>query len=124
MGQKLEVTDPADPKLAYIASVEQVQGYRIRLRLDGSGSSHDFWRLAYSQDIHPVGYSNENGQTIQLPPGKVIHDVVIWETMLSTVYTCTCLLDQIIRSTHGSLLIQSPGDTFEKITNMIIVLCH
>ena len=126
VSQKLELTDPADPKIAYIASVEQVQGYRIRLRLDGSDSSHDFWRLAYSPDIHPVGFSNENGQTIQLPPGKVIHVVVIWKTMLSTVNTCTCILDQIIRSTwyRGSLLVQNPGDTFEIITNMIILSCH
>jgi len=72
IGQKLEVTDPADPKLAYIASVVQVHGYRIRLRMEGSDGSHDFWRLAYSQDIHPVGYGDGNGQTVQLPLGKFV----------------------------------------------------
>ena len=72
MGHKLEVTDPADPKVAYIATVDQVHGYRIRLRLDGCDSSCDIWRQAYSPDIHPVGYSDTSDQKIQLPMGKVL----------------------------------------------------
>jgi len=72
IGQKIEVTDPADPKVAHIASVVQVHGYRVRLRPDGCDSDSDFWRLAYSPDIHPVGYCDTSGQKILLPLGKVL----------------------------------------------------
>ena len=72
IGQKIEVTDPADPKVAHIASVVQVHGYRVRLRPDGCDSDSDFWRLAYSPDIHPVGYCDTSGQKILLPLGKVV----------------------------------------------------
>jgi len=71
VGHKLEVTDPTDPKVAYIATVDQVYDYRIRLRLDGFDSSSDIWRQAYSPDIHPVGYSDTSGQKLQLPLGKL-----------------------------------------------------
>jgi len=71
-GHKLEVTDPTDPKVAYIASVVQVHGYRIRLRRDGYDSSSDFWRLACSPSIHPVGYCDASGHKLQLPVGKVL----------------------------------------------------
>jgi len=72
VGHKLEVTDPTDATVAYIATVDQVYGYRIRLRLDGFYSSSDIWRQAYSPDIHPVGYSDTSGQKLQLPLGKII----------------------------------------------------
>jgi len=71
VGHTLEVTDPTDPKVAYIATVDQVYGYRIRLRLDGFDSSSDIWRHAYSPDIHPVGYSDTSGQKLLLPLGKI-----------------------------------------------------
>ena len=72
IGQKIEVTDPADPKVAHIASVVQVCGYRIRLRPDGCDSHSEFWRLTYSPDIHPVGYGDTSGQQIQIPLGKIL----------------------------------------------------
>ena len=74
VGNKLEVTDPTDPKVAYIASVVQVHGYRIRLRLDGCDSSSDIWRQAFSPDIHPVGYSDTSGQKLLhvVPMGKFL----------------------------------------------------
>jgi len=78
VGHKLEVTDPTDPNVAYIASVVQVYGHRIRLRLDGFDSSSDIWRQAYSSDIHPVGYSDTSGQKLQLPLGKRLPFQVTW----------------------------------------------
>ena len=75
VGHKVEVTDPDDPKVAHIASIVQVHGYRIRLRPDGFDSSSDIWRQAYSPDIHPVGYSDTSGQKLQLPLGKFFYPV-------------------------------------------------
>ena len=72
VGQKIEVTSPADATVANIALIVQVKGCRIRLRLDGCNSSNDLWRQAYSPDIHPVGYSDTSGQKLLLPLGKFL----------------------------------------------------
>jgi len=79
VGHKLEVTDPTDPTVAYIASVVQVLGYKIMLRLDGCDSSSDFWRLASSRSIHHIGYSDTSGQKLQLPLGKIL-SACMWHT--------------------------------------------
>jgi len=78
VGYKVEVTNPDDPKVAHIATIVQVHGYRIRLRLDGFDSSSDIWRQAYSPDIHPVGYSDTSGQKLLSPLGKFLPLQVKW----------------------------------------------
>lgn len=45
-------------------------GVRLRLRLDGSDNSNDFWRLVDSSDIQPIGTCEKNGDMLQPPLGE------------------------------------------------------
>ena len=65
---KLEAKDPRSQSNC-IATVVGKMGPRIKLRLDGSDSKNDFWRLVDSEDIHPVGYTEKQGQMLQPPAG-------------------------------------------------------
>lgn len=47
----------------------QVCGYRLRLHFDGYSECHDFWVNANSPDIHPAGWFEKTGHTLQLPTG-------------------------------------------------------
>ena len=48
-------------------------GSRIRLRLDGSDSKNDFWRLVDSEDLHVMGYTQDHGQMLQPPVGFTLN---------------------------------------------------
>ena len=67
-GSKLEVKDPKSQSNC-IATVVGKMGPRIKLRLDGTDSNHDFWRLVDSEDIHPIGYTKQQGKTLWPPVG-------------------------------------------------------
>jgi len=64
--QKLEVGYGKNVPVMYLATVVQVQGYRIQLHVDGY---EDFWRHQHSDDIFPVGYSVQHGCTLRLSSG-------------------------------------------------------
>ncbi len=55
IGMKLEGQDPRNPTSYCIASVMDVLGPRIQLRLDGADDGNDFWQLVDSDTIHPIG---------------------------------------------------------------------
>ena len=44
-------------------------GPRLCLRLDGSDNRNDFWSLVDSEDIHPYGWCEEQGDQLQPPLG-------------------------------------------------------
>lgn len=69
IGMKLEALDPRNVTSTCIATVVGVLGSRLRLRLDGSDSQNDFWRLVDSNEIHPIGHCEENGGMLQPPLG-------------------------------------------------------
>lgn len=66
---KLEALDPRNVTSTCIASVVGVLGSRLRLRLDGSDSQNDFWRLVDSNEIHAIGHCEKNGGMLQPPLG-------------------------------------------------------
>ncbi|RUS74854.1 hypothetical protein EGW08_017378 [Elysia chlorotica] len=66
---KLEAFDPRNNTSSCIATVIDIQGPRLRLRLDGSDDKNDFWRLVDSEDLHPVGYCEEHNDMLQPPLG-------------------------------------------------------
>ncbi|XP_055977964.1 lethal(3)malignant brain tumor-like protein 1 isoform X3 [Sorex fumeus] len=68
-GMKLEGIDPQHPSLYFILTVAEVCGYRLRLHLDGYSECHDFWVNANSPDIHPAGWFEKTGHTLQPPKG-------------------------------------------------------
>ncbi|XP_028301102.1 sex comb on midleg-like protein 2 isoform X2 [Gouania willdenowi] len=69
VGMKLEAHDPRNSTSVCIASVMGLTGVRLRLRLDGSDNSNDFWRLIDSSDIQPIGTCEKNGDMLQPPLG-------------------------------------------------------
>ncbi|XP_056271181.1 sex comb on midleg-like protein 2 isoform X2 [Pseudoliparis swirei] len=69
VGMKLEAHDPRNSTSVCIATVMGLTGVRLRLRLDGSDNSNDFWRLVDSADIQPIGSCEKNGDMLQPPLG-------------------------------------------------------
>jgi len=48
-------------------------GPRLKLSLDGSDSNNDFWMQVDSEDLHPIGYTVEQGQMLQPPVGFTLN---------------------------------------------------
>ncbi|XP_073795616.1 sex comb on midleg-like protein 2 isoform X2 [Danio rerio] len=69
VGMKLEARDPRNSTSTCIATVMGLMGARLRLRLDGSDNTNDFWRLVDSADIQPIGTCEKNGDMLQPPLG-------------------------------------------------------
>ncbi|XP_073319891.1 polycomb protein SCMH1 isoform X1 [Pagrus major] len=68
-GMKLEARDPRNSNSVCIATVMGMMGTRLRLRLDGSDNTNDFWRLVDSLEIQPIGTCERNGDMLQPPLG-------------------------------------------------------
>ncbi|XP_037835942.1 polycomb protein SCMH1 isoform X6 [Kryptolebias marmoratus] len=68
-GMKLEARDPRNSNSVCIATVMGMMGTRLRLRLDGSDNTNDFWRLVDSSDIQPIGSCERSGDMLQPPLG-------------------------------------------------------
>ncbi|XP_043958098.1 polycomb protein SCMH1 isoform X1 [Gambusia affinis] len=68
-GMKLEARDPRNSNSVCIATVMGMMGTRLRLRLDGSDNTNDFWRLVDSSDIQPIGTCERTGDMLQPPLG-------------------------------------------------------
>ncbi|XP_056269584.1 polycomb protein SCMH1 isoform X1 [Pseudoliparis swirei] len=66
---KLEARDPRNSNSVCIATVMGMMGTRLRLRLDGSDNTNDFWRLVDSINIQPIGTCERNGDMLQPPLG-------------------------------------------------------
>ncbi|VDP05270.1 unnamed protein product [Soboliphyme baturini] len=73
---KLESTDPRCTTSTCLATVMAKFGPRLLLRLDGSGSSNDFWVSVDSSCIHPIGYTEKSGGMLQPPLGKLFCNVI------------------------------------------------
>ncbi|CAL8273657.1 unnamed protein product [Arctogadus glacialis] len=69
VGMKLEARDPRNSTSVCIATVMGVTGVRLRLRLDGSDNTNDFWCLVDSSDIQPIGTCEKKGDMLQPPLG-------------------------------------------------------
>ncbi|XP_041936104.1 sex comb on midleg-like protein 2 isoform X1 [Alosa sapidissima] len=69
VGMKLEACDPRNSTSICIATVMGLMGTRLRLRLDGSDNTNDFWRLVDSSEIQPIGTCERSGDMLQPPLG-------------------------------------------------------
>lgn len=83
IGMKLEARDPRNSTAMCIATVVDVLGPRVALRLDGTDDRNDFWRMVDSCEIAPLGTTasiNEEknkqqpGLLLQPPFGKFAFD--------------------------------------------------
>lgn len=69
---KLEVLNRSDPSTFWVASVQMTCGPLLRLRYDGYGeeSLGDFWCDLTTTEVHPIGWSAQNGKNLQPPDGQ------------------------------------------------------
>lgn len=87
---KLEAVDPRNVNSICIATVINVLGSRLKLRLDGSDNKNDFWRLVDSSEIKPYGECVANGGMLQPPLGFRMN-ASSWPAFLSkTLSTPPC----------------------------------
>lgn len=101
---KLEAHDPRNSTSVCIATVMGLTGVRLRLRLDGSDNSNDFWRLIDSSDIQPIGSCEKNGDMLQPPLGT---EVCREEILLIGVKVYYYHQDFILFYTKHSIIIYS-----------------
>lgn len=81
---KLEALDPRNVTSTCIGTVVGVLGSRLKLRLDGSDNTNDFWRLVDSNEIHPYGHCQKNGEMLQPPLGFRMN-ASSWPTYLTKI---------------------------------------
>lgn len=96
---KLEARDPRNSTSTCIATVMGLMGARLRLRLDGSDNTNDFWRLVDSADIQPIGTCEKNGDMLQPPLGMVMMSLPVESVQLLRPHLYTYIKD------HSSLSI-------------------
>ena len=81
VGHRLEAIDSEHPALICVASVAQVQGFRILVHFDGFSRAHDFWENANSPNLFPVGWCETHKQKLMPPPGL---DLFSWKSYLES----------------------------------------
>ena len=72
ISSKLEAQDPRS-QMACIATVISVQGPRLRLRLDGSDTKNDFWKMVDDSELHEIGHCEKMGGMLQPPMGFTLN---------------------------------------------------
>jgi len=70
--EKLEALDPRSQSVC-VATVKGKHGSRVRLRLDGSDSNSDFWKIVDSPHLQKFGTCEEDGGMLQPPVGFTLN---------------------------------------------------
>jgi hypothetical protein len=68
--QKLEVVDKRNPILIRVATIMNVEEYRIRIHFDGWSDVFDDWLDDDCPDFHPPGWCAKTGHPLQPPISK------------------------------------------------------
>ncbi|KAK9877329.1 hypothetical protein WA026_017725 [Henosepilachna vigintioctopunctata] len=66
-GMKLECVDKRIPQLIRVATVEDVNNHRIKIHFDGWLDKYSYWVEDDSQDIHPAGWCQKTGHSLEPP---------------------------------------------------------
>ncbi|KFQ30018.1 Lethal(3)malignant brain tumor-like 3, partial [Merops nubicus] len=69
VGMKLEAVDRKNPSLMCVATVADVLESRLLIHFDRWDEAYDYWCEASSPYIRPVGYCQETGTLLTIPPG-------------------------------------------------------
>ncbi|KAI2650065.1 Lethal(3)malignant brain tumor-like protein 1 [Labeo rohita] len=65
---KLEAVDKRCPGLIRVATVQEVDTYRIKIHFDGWSHLYDEWMDSDHPDIHPAGWCESTGHPLKPPP--------------------------------------------------------
>ena len=81
--EKLEAVDPRSQSTC-VATVIGTLGPRIRLRLDGSDSKSDFWKLVDSDELSEYGHCENLGGMLYPPMGFTLN-ATAWPKFLAKI---------------------------------------
>lgn len=68
VGQKIEVVDPRNQSLVRVATISLIEDFQLKIHFDGWDEMYDFWFDSESNDLHPVGWCDKTGYTLEPPP--------------------------------------------------------
>ncbi|KAL4656003.1 scm-like with four MBT domains protein 1 isoform X1 [Arapaima gigas] len=90
-GMKLEVPLREQPDTYWVATIITTCGQLLLLRYEGfQGDRHaDFWCDIMATDLHPVGWSRQQGKTMR-PPEGVREKHKDWEVLLENTLSEAC----------------------------------
>ncbi|XP_048878472.1 scm-like with four MBT domains protein 1 isoform X3 [Brienomyrus brachyistius] len=124
-GMKLEVPLRDSPDTYWVATIITTCGQLLLLRYEGFHDDRraDFWCDIMTADLHPIGWSRQQGQLMK-PPEGIREKHEHWETLLENVLSEACsvpanLLDGPHRGKNpldllapgASVELQDPADT-------------
>nr|CAB3260147.1 lethal(3)malignant brain tumor-like protein 4 [Phallusia mammillata] len=66
-GMRVEVVDQRNPVLLRVATVAEVDDYRVKIHFDGWSDMYDDWLDADSSDLHPPGWASRTNHPLQPP---------------------------------------------------------
>ena len=72
-GMRLEAVDKRNTILIRVATICDVEPYRIKIHFDGWADSYDYWVDDDSMDIHPPGWCHKVGHSLTLPPSSKLN---------------------------------------------------
>uniref|UniRef100_A0A673JF85 Lethal(3)malignant brain tumor-like protein 1 n=1 Tax=Sinocyclocheilus rhinocerous TaxID=307959 RepID=A0A673JF85_9TELE len=67
---KLEAVDKRCPGLIRLATVQEIDTYRIKIHFDGWSHLYDEWMDSDHPDIHPAGWCESTGHPLKPPPSR------------------------------------------------------
>ncbi|XP_048858033.1 lethal(3)malignant brain tumor-like protein 4 isoform X3 [Brienomyrus brachyistius] len=65
---KLEAVDKRNPMLIRVATIVDVEDYRVKVHFDGWPHKFDFWVDSDYPDLHPAGWCARTGHPLETPP--------------------------------------------------------
>ena len=66
---KVELVDKRNPILVRVATIVDVQSFRLLIHFDGWDSIYDYWIDEDSLDLHPPHWCEKTGHSLQPPIG-------------------------------------------------------
>ncbi|XP_036387908.1 scm-like with four MBT domains protein 1 isoform X2 [Megalops cyprinoides] len=117
-GMKLEVSVKGDPEAFWVATIITTCGQLLLLRYEGylDDRRADFWCDIMTADLHPIGWSRQQGRTVR-PPEGVREKHENWEALLEKVLSEACSAPaNLLEGPHrgkNPLDLLAPGSTVE-----------
>ncbi|XP_024114461.1 lethal(3)malignant brain tumor-like protein 4 isoform X3 [Oryzias melastigma] len=70
VNQKLEAVDCRNPMLIRVATITDIEDYKVKIHYDGWSPQFDVWCDSDLSDLHPVGWCQRTGHPLEPPPGS------------------------------------------------------
>lgn len=95
-GMKLECVDKRVPVLIRVATVDDVGEHQIRIKFDGWPDQYSYWTDDDSPDIHPMGWCQKTGHSLEPPLSKADSCKLTYSrTICATLYFDYCSSQKI-----------------------------